>query len=77
MDQKLEQENMKKFMARSLMHQKLKQGDDVTDLNVNQSRTTENGSERDVYQVRVQEQVEAIWFFDTGADAHVMPKHVV
>ena len=35
-----------------------------------------NGSEEDVHQVRIQEKVETIWLFDTGADAHVMPKHV-
>ena len=33
---------MKQFMPKSLMGQKLKQDDDVTDQNVNQSRTTEN-----------------------------------
>ena len=58
------------------MDQKLKQDDDVTDQNVNQSRTTENDSERNVYQVSIQEKAETIWLFDTGADAHVMPKHV-
>ena len=56
--------------------QKAKQDDDVTDQNVNQSRTAENDSGRDVYQVRTQEKVETIWLFDTGADAHVMPKHM-
>ena len=55
---------------------KLKQDDDVTDQNVSQSRTTENDSERGVYQVRNQEKVETIWLFDTRADAHVMPKYV-
>ena len=76
MDQKLEQENVKENMVKSLMDQKLKQHDDVTDQNVNQSRTTENDSERDVHQVRIQEKVETIWLCDTGADAHVMPVHV-
>ena len=60
----------------SLKDQRLLQDHDVTDQNVNQSRTTEKGSERDVYQVRNQDKVETIWLFDTGADAHVMPKHV-
>ena len=41
------------------MDQKLKQDDDVTG-------TTESDSERDVYQVRIQE---IICLFDTGADA--------
>ena len=67
---------MKEFMAKSLIDQKLRQDDDVTDQNVNQSRTTENDPERDVYQVRVQERVETIQLFDTRADADVMPKHV-
>ena len=58
------------------MDQKLKQDDGVTDQNVNQTRTTENDSERDVYQVRIQEKFETIWLFATGADVHVMPKHV-
>ena len=43
---------------------------------MNQSRTTANDPERDVYHVRIQEKVETNWLFDTGADAHVMPKHV-
>ena len=76
MNQKLEQENMKEFMVESLMVQKLKQDGDMTDQNVNQSRTTENDSERDVHRVRIQAKVETIWLFDMGADAHVMPKHV-
>ena len=76
MDQKLEQENMKEFMVPSLMNQQLKQDDDVTDQSVNQSRTIENDSERDVNQIRIQEKVETTCLFDTGADAHVMPKHV-
>ena len=67
---------MKEFMVNSLMNQKLKQDDDVTDQRVNQSRTTENDSERDVFQVRVKEKVETNWLFDTRADAHMMPKHV-
>ena len=76
LNQKLEQENMKEFMVKFLMSQKLKQDDGVTDQSVNQSRTTENDSERDVYQVRIQERVETISLFDTGAEAHVMPKYV-
>ena len=76
MDQKLEQENMNEFMVPSLMNQQLKQDDDVTDQSVNQSRTIENDSERDVNQIRIQEKVETTCLFDTGADAHVMPKHV-
>ena len=71
MSQKLDQENMTEFMV-SLKNQKLKRDDDVTDQNVHQSRTTENDSERDVYQVRIQEN----WLSDTGANAHVIPKHV-
>ena len=39
--------------------------------------TTEHDSEQDVHQVRIQEKVETIWLFDTGTDAHVMPKHVL
>ena len=53
MDQTLEQENMKEFVVKSLMNQKLKQDDDVTDQSVNQSKTTQNDSERDVYQARI------------------------
>ena len=67
---------MKAFMARSLIDQKLRQDDVVTDQNVSQSRTTEDDSERDVNQVRIQEKAETIWLFATGADAHVMPKDV-
>ena len=58
------------------MNQKLKQDDGVTGQSVNQSRTTENDSERAAYQVKVQEKVETTWSVDTGADAHVMPKYV-
>ena len=47
----------------------MKRDDDVTGQNVNQSRTTENDSAREVYQKRIQEKVETIWLFDTGADA--------
>ena len=54
----------------------LKQDDGATDQSVNQSRTTENDSERAAYQVQVLEKVETTWLFDTGADAHVMPKYV-
>ena len=64
-------------MVKSLMGRKLKQDDDGTDQIVNQSRTTGKDSERDVYQVRIQEKVETIWLFDRGNDAHVMPKHVL
>ena len=67
---------MKEFVVKSLMNQKLKQDDDVTDQSVNQSRTTQHDSERDVYQVSFQAKVETIWLCDTGADAHVMPKHL-
>ena len=45
MGQKLVQENMKEFMAKSLIDQKLRQDDDVTDQNVSQSRTTDNDPE--------------------------------
>ena len=55
---------------------KLTQDDGVTYQNVNQSRTEENDSERDVYQVSLQDKVETIWLFDKGVDGHVMPKHV-
>ena len=67
---------MKEFMVKSLMNQKLKRDDDVTDQSVNQSRTTEHDSARDVYQIRTREKVETIWLFDTGTDAHVSPNHV-
>ena len=67
---------MKEFMVKSLKALQFKQDDDLTDQNVNQSRTTENDSERDVYHVRNQEEVETFWLFGAGADAHVMPKHV-
>ena len=63
-------------MVKSMMNQKLKRDVDVTDQSVYQSKTTANGSERDENQVRIQEKVETIWLFDTGADAHVMPKHM-
>ena len=43
---------------------------------VKQSRTTDNDSERAAYQVKIQENVETTWLFNTGADAHVMPKYV-
>ena len=75
-DQKLEQENMQELMAQSLMNQQLNQDDGVTEKCVNQSGTTENGSEHAVCQVKVQEKVVTTWLFDTGADAHVMPKCV-
>ena len=42
---KLVQENMKEFMAKSLIDQKLRKDDDVTDQNVSQSRTTDNDPE--------------------------------
>ena len=74
--EKLDQESTNDFMAKSLMDQKLKQDDDVTGKNVNQARTSENDSERDVYQVRTHQKVETIWLFDTRADVHVMPKRV-
>ena len=48
----------------------------MTDQSVNQSRTTEDDSERVAYQVKVQEKVQTTWLFDTGAAAHVMPKYV-
>ena len=64
---------MKEFTVKFLMDPKLKQDDGVTDQNVNPLRTTEKDSERDVYQVRIQEKVETIWLVDTGADVHVMP----
>ena len=67
---------MKEFVMSSLMDQQLKQDDDVTDQNVNQTRTTENDPEPDVYQVRIQEKVETIWLFDTGNDADAMPEPV-
>ena len=54
----------------------MKQDDDMTDKNVNQARTTENDSERYVYQVRTHQKVETIWLVDTRADVHVMPKRV-
>ena len=63
-------------MVKFLMDQKLKQDGDVTNQSVNRSRTTRRDSERDVCHVRIQEKVETIWLFDTGADAHVMPKRV-
>ena len=76
MDQQLEQETVKEFMVECLMDPKLTQEDGVTYQNVNQSRTEENDSERDVYQVSLQDKVETIWLFDKGVDGHVMPKHV-
>ena len=63
-------------MVKFQMNHKLKQDDGVTDQSVNQSRTTEGDSEQDVHQVNVQEKVQISWLFDTGADAHVMPKNV-
>ena len=48
----------------------------MTFQSVNQSRTTEDDSERVAYRVNVQEKVQTTWLFDTGADAHVMPKYV-
>ena len=48
---------MKELMAESLMNQKWKQDDGVTEQCVNQSRTAENGSEHAVCQVKVQEKV--------------------
>ena len=67
----MEQANMKEFMVKSLQDEKLKRDDDVTDQNVDQSRTTENDSEQCVHQVRLEEKVETIWLFDTGADERV------
>ena len=65
-----------RFHGEVLDGSKLKQDDDMTDKNVNQARTSENDSERDVYQVRTHQKVETIWLFDTRADVHVMPKRV-
>ena len=48
--------------------------DGVTEQCVNQSGTAENCSEYAACQVKVQEKVVTTWLFDTGADAHVMPK---
>ena len=56
-----------------LTHQKLKQenlNDVEKDQSVNQSRTTEDSSERVPYQLKIKEMVETTWLFDTGADAH-------
>ena len=55
---------------------KLKQDDGVTDQCMNQSRTTEDDSERVACQLKVEEKVQTTWLSDTGADAHVMPKYV-
>ena len=67
---------MNELMAKSLTNQKLNQDDVVTEQCVNESLTAENGSEHAACQVNVQEKVVPTWLFDTGADAHVMPKCV-
>ena len=76
MHPKLQQENMKESMAKSLTDRKLNQDGDVTEQCVNQSGTAENGSEHAACQVKVQNKVVTTWLFDTRADAHVMPKCV-
>ena len=76
MDQKLEQENVKELMAKSLMNQKLNPSDGVTEQCVNQSGTAENGSEHAACQAKHHEKVVTTWSFDTGVDAHVMPECV-
>ena len=48
----------------------------MTEQCVNQSGTAENGSEHATCQVKVQEKVVTTCLFDTGTDAHVMPKCV-
>ena len=48
----------------------------MTEQCVNQSGTAEKGSEHVACQVKVQEKVVTSWLFDTGTDAHVMPKCV-
>ena len=58
------------------MDRKLNQEGGVTEQCANQSRTVENGSEHAACQVRVEEKVVTTWLFDTGADAHEMPKCV-
>ena len=63
-------------MVKFLMNPKLKQDDGVTDQSGNRSRTTEDDSERVAHRVKVQEKVQTTWLFDTGTDAHVMPKYV-
>ena len=57
MDQKLEEENVKELMTKSLMNQKLNQDDGVTEQCVFPSGTAENGSEHAACQVKVQEKV--------------------
>ena len=52
----------------------MKQDDDVTERE--SIENNRENSERYVNHVRIQEKVETIWLFDTGADAHVMPKNV-
>ena len=63
-------------MMKFLMSQKLKQDDEVTDHYVNQSRKTENDTNRVTYQVKVHQKVQTTLLFDTGADANVMSKYV-
>ena len=59
-----------------LMDRKLNQDDGVKEQYVNHSGIRENGSEHAACEVKVHEKVVTTWLFDTGADAHVMPKCV-
>ena len=72
LDQKLEQENMKKIMVKLLTNQKLKPenlNDVAMDQSVNQLRTAEDDPECVAYQEQYRSEVETTWWFDTGAYA--------
>ena len=50
--------------------------DAATCLSVGQEKAVLESSEHLACQVQIQGKFETTWWFDRGADAHVMPKHV-
>ena len=50
--------------------------DDAGACQAGQAKLVLESSEHVACQVKIQEKVETTWLFGTGADAHVMPKHV-
>ena len=76
MGEKLQQENMKRIDVEVPDGSKVESRgrcDRTVRISI---RTVEKGSEHAACQVKVQEKVVTTWLFDTGADAHVMPKCV-
>ena len=69
---------MKKFMVKLLTNQKWKPenlNDVAMDQSVNQLRQQKT-IQNVLHIKKVQEEVDIIWWFDIGTDAHEMPKYV-